>query len=87
MPGKNTENDLWQKDRIIPKRCEKGKKRSFQGSKRAEKEKRILQYNAEIYAQTADYDSEQNKKSCNIMQKFIYEQQTMTVNKTKNPAI
>ena len=46
-----------------------------------------MQYNAEIYAQTADYDSEQNKKSCNIMQKFITEQQTMTVNKQKNPAI
>ena len=48
---------------------------------------KILQYNAEIYAQTADYDREQNKKSCNIMQKFITELQTMTVNKTKIPAI
>ena len=47
----------------------------------------MLQYNAEIHIRTADYDSEQNKKSCNIMQKFITEQQTMTVNKQKNPAI
>ena len=48
---------------------------------------KILQYNAEIHIRTADYDSELNKKSCNIMQKFITEQQTMTVNKQKNPAI
>ena len=48
---------------------------------------KILQYNAEIHIRTADYDNVHIKKSCNIMQKFITELQTMTVNKTKNPAI
>ena len=48
-----------------PKAMRKGVKRSFQGSKRAEKE----------------------KNPCNIMQKFIPEQQTMTVHTSKNPAI
>jgi hypothetical protein len=32
-------------------------------------------------------ERKKRKESCNIMQKFITEQQTMTVNKTKNPAI
>ena len=48
---------------------------------------KILQYNAEIHNRTTDYDNAHIKKSCNIMQKFITELQTMTVNKTKNPAI
>ena len=32
-------------------------------------------------------ERKKRKESCNIMQKFIAELQTMTVNKTKNPAI
>ena len=32
-------------------------------------------------------ERKKRKESCNIMQKFITELQTMTVNKTKNPAI
>ena len=48
---------------------------------------KILQYNAEIHIRTADYDNVHIKKSCNIMQKFITELQTMTMHTSKNPAI